>query len=193
MTRKQKLLQRLYPISMWLKKSKKSVLTNTKGTRAFVSLIHYREKLNTGETLWWKDYEGKKYILFVNTASDCGYTAQYKELQQLADTFKDELLVVAFPSNDFGEQEKGTDKEIAQFCTINYGVTFPIVQKSIVKNTVGQNETFCWLSVEEYNGWLNGSPTWNFCKYLINKEGELTHFFDTSVSPMSKQITSLIV
>ena len=121
--------------------------------------------------------------MIVNTASECGYTAQYAELQQLYTKYADQLTIIGFPSNDFKEQEKGTDDEIAAFCKVNFGVTFPLAKKSSVLKGLGQNEVFQWLTMKEMNGWNEQQPTWNFSKYLIDEKGRLTHYFDPSVVP----------
>lgn len=138
-----------------------------------------------------KGTRGKK-VLIVNTASDCGYTAQFAELQKLQGVFDGQLVVIGFPSNDFKEQEKGTDEQIAQFCTAAFGVSFPLARKSIVVKSAGQNEVFFWLTNKAKNGWNDQQPVWNFCKYLVNEEGVLTHFFGPSISPLSATLIAAI-
>ena len=130
--------------------------------------------------------------MFINTASDCGYTNQYEQLQELYTKLPDKLVVIGFPANDFKEQEKGTDEQIAAFCKVNYGVTFPLAKKSSVISGPGQNNIFHWLSHAEENGWCNRQPTWNFSKYLVNEEGVLTHYFDPAVSPLSEEVLHAI-
>lgn len=124
-----------------------------------------------------------KYVLIVNTASDCGYTGQYEELQRLYMQYQNRLIVIGFPSNDFKEQEKGTDAQISEFCKLNYGVTFPLAKKSVVIKTEGQNHIFKWLSNSVFNGWNNQAPVWNFSKYLISPEGLLLGYYGPAVSP----------
>lgn len=136
-------------------------------------------------------FKGKK-ILFVNTASDCGYTDQYDALQKLYEDNKDKLMIIGFPANDFKEQEKGTDEEIAQFCKINYGVTFPLVKKTSVIPGHDQHPVFQWLSDKTKNGWTNKKPSWNFSKYLVNEDGILTNYFDPSISPTSREVVAAI-
>jgi glutathione peroxidase len=102
------------------------------------------------------------------------------------------LEVIAFPANDFKEQEKGTDEEIAEFCKVNYGVTFPLAVKSTVIKGKQQNEIFKWLSTEGLNGWNDQEPTWNFFKYLVDEDGKLIKYFDTAVSPMSEEVIGAI-
>ncbi len=133
-------------------------------------------------------YKGKK-ILVVNTASDCGYTGQYEELQQLYAQHKDNLVVVGFPANDFKEQEKGSNAEIASFCKKNYGVEFPLAMKTSVVKGPEQHPLFSWLSDPAQNGWNSEAPKWNFSKYLIDEQGRLVGYFDPGVSPTGKQIT----
>ncbi|HXL59000.1 MAG TPA: glutathione peroxidase, partial [Chitinophagaceae bacterium] len=136
-------------------------------------------------------FKGKK-VLLVNTASDCGYTGQYEELEKLYQQYKQRLIVIGFPANDFKEQEKGSDEEIAQFCTINYRITFPLMKKSIVIKSPGQNEVFQWLTDKNKNGWNDQQPVWNFSKYLVNEEGILSWYFDPSISPMSNSAINAI-
>ena len=130
--------------------------------------------------------------MIVNTASDCGYTPQYAELQKLYQHAKEELEIIAFPANDFKEQEKGTDEEIAQFCSLNYGVSFPLTKKTVVVKGEAQHPVFRWLTSRDKNGWNNEAPSWNFAKYLINENGVLTHCFDPAVSPLSTEVTAAV-
>ena len=100
--------------------------------------------------------------------------------------------MLGFPSNDFKEQEKGTDEEIEQFCKVNYGVRFPLMKKSIVVKNEQQNSIFKWLTDPALNGWNRKQPSWNFGKYLINEAGMLTNYFDPSVSPLSEEVKKYI-
>jgi glutathione peroxidase len=100
--------------------------------------------------------------------------------------------VIGFPANDFKEQEKGNDHDIAAFCKINYGVTFPLAAKSSVVRGKQQNEIFKWLSDKKLNGWNDQQPTWNFSKYLVDENGVLTNYFDPAVSPASEEIKNAI-
>lgn len=192
MTFRQKLLKAFYPALMWLSRSsnKQPVLSNNsvKPTVPFYSLS---ATLNNGSTLHFESLKGKK-VLLVNTASDCGYTNQYDDLQKLSEKYKDKLMVVGFPANDFKAQEKGDDAAIAEFCKINFGVTFPLAAKSIVIKSSGQNAVFSWLSDAAKNGWNNTAPSWNFSKYLVNEDGVLTNYFDPAVSPLSNEVTAAI-
>ncbi|MBS9523101.1 glutathione peroxidase [Litoribacter ruber] len=146
-------------------------------------------KLNDidGNEVNFADFKGKK-VLLVNVASKCGYTPQYAELQELHEKHGDELLVLGFPANNFGGQEPGTEEDIKAFCTENYGVTFPMFEKVSVKG-VDKHPLYRWLSDKDMNGWNDKEPSWNFCKYLVDENGELIEFYPSSVSPMDKEIT----
>lgn len=146
---------------------------------------------NKGNDVNFEQFRGKK-ILLVNTASECGFTPQYEELEKLYQQYKGKLVIIAFPANDFGEQEKGSDDEVASFCKINYGVTFPLMKKSVVLKGQEQNAVFKWLSDKSKNGWNDQEPTWNFCKYLVDENGVLTNFYNSSVAPMSKEVIEAI-
>ena len=143
-----------------------------------------------GNPISMSKYKDKK-ILIVNVASKCGYTPQYKELQQLDNDYKDKLHILAFPSNDFLGQEPGTNNEIKSFCEVNCGVKFDIFEKISVK---GKNihSIYDWLSDKNKNGWNNQTPTWNFSKYLINEKGELIGLWGPKISPLSNEIISKI-
>jgi glutathione peroxidase len=155
------------------------------------SIYDLNVQLNNGHSLSLNNYKGKK-LLLVNTASNCGYTGQYNDLQELYQRFNDQLEIIAFPANDFAEQERGNDQEIAQFCQINFGVTFPLAKKSVVIPSNEQNQIFQWLTNKKLNGWNDKAPTWNFSKYLVNEEGVLTHYFDPSISPLSGEVIEAI-
>ena len=146
---------------------------------------------NKGETISFNLFKNKK-ILIVNTASECGYTPQYKGLEKLYQEHKENLVILAFPSNDFGKQEPGTDTEISTFCSVNYGISFPIFAKSEVIKSNNQNEVYQWLTQPEKNGWNHHEPDWNFNKYLINEEGELTHYFSSGVTPDSEELLNAL-
>ena len=160
---------------------------NVKSLESFYSL---RATLINGHPFSFEELKGKKIVL-VNTASDCGYTPQYGSLQKLADKYPN-LRVLAFPSNDFKNQETGTDEEIAEFCKINYGLTIPVFSKSVVRKTENQSTVFAWLTKSALNGWNNDEPSWNFNKYLVNQEGELVSVFSHTVDPLSKKIKDAI-
>ena len=133
--------------------------------------------------------KGKK-ILLVNVASKCGYTDQYSDLQELYETHSDKLEIIGIPCNDFGRQEPGSASEIINFCKINYGVTFTIAEKQKIKSKP-VSQTYEWLSNPDLNGWNSSLPSWNFCKYMIDESGKLTHFFKSGVNPNGKEILDL--
>ncbi|WP_242696219.1 glutathione peroxidase [Longitalea luteola] len=167
------------------------IVTNIKNVPPAESIYELSVSLNNGSNLPLKTYQGKK-LLLVNTASDCGYTNQYEDLQKLYQQYKNQLEVIAFPANDFKEQEKGSDADIAQFCKVNFGVTFPLAKKSVVVQSNEQNNIFRWLTTKSKNGWNEQPPTWNFSKYLVNEQGILTHYFDPSISPLSEEVIKAI-
>jgi len=191
MTYRQKVLKAVYPAFMWITKLTGTNTKKMKNELAKSPVVSFYDLSATqidGKELKFADFKGKK-LLLVNTASDCGYTNQYADLQKLYDQFKNKLLVIGFPANDFKEQEKGTDEEIAQFCQKNYGVTFPVMKKSVVIKSAQQNPVYQWLTDSSKNGWCNQQPSWNFSKYLVDENGVLTNYFDPSVSPLSNEIT----
>ena len=190
MTPRQKVLKAIYPAFMWLTGKKAKQFSNDKA-QSSVSFYSLKPVLNNGTVYDLSQLKGKK-VLLVNTASDCGYTNQYDDLQKLYEQQKDKLVILGFPANDFKEQEKGSDEDIAQFCKINFGVTFPLMKKSTVIKGAEQNEVFKWLSNSSLNGWSNKQPSWNFSKYLVNEEGILTNYFDPSISPISDEVISAI-
>ncbi len=190
MTIRQKILKAIYPVLMTLsgKQAKSFGKTDIAPSVPFYSL---NAIANNGSEFDFAQLKGKK-VLLVNTASDCGYTGQYDQLQQLHEKFQNKLVVLGFPANDFKEQEKGNDEDIAQFCKINFGVTFPLMQKSSVIKSAEQNTVFKWLSDSVLNGWNNKQPSWNFSKYLVDENGKLVQYFDPAVSPLSKEVISAI-
>jgi glutathione peroxidase len=192
MTNRQKVLKAIYPAFMWFTKLTGTNATELSGAKEPpVSFYLQKGILSNGDTIDFSSLKGKK-ILLVNTASNCGYTNQYDDLQKLSEDYKDKLVILGFPANDFKEQEKGTDKEIAEFCKLNFGVTFPLMQKSIVIKSPQQNSVFQWLTEAAKNGWNDKAPTWNFSKYLVNEKGILTNYFDPSVSPLSDVVKKAI-
>ncbi len=147
--------------------------------------------LNNGEQLDFLSLRGKK-VLIVNTASKCGFTNQYADLEKLSERYKDKLVIIAFPANDFANQENGSDEEISEFCKVNYGVTFPIAKKAGVIKNEDQQLVFKWLTDKNMNGWNDQAPEWNFNKYLISENGDLLRYFESSVAPLDEQLVTLI-
>lgn len=190
MTLRQTILKMLYPLliagNKWMG-ANKGVQANTNHVTPNTSFYNLHAQSINGENVSTGSLQGK-LVMVVNTASDCGYTAQYEALQQLSENYKDQLVILGFPANDFKAQEKGNNEEIAQFCKARYGVTFPLMKKSRVIKSAGQHEIFAWLTHKNLNGWNDTQPAWNFTKYLINTKGTLTHIFTAAVSPLSKNV-----
>tara|TARA_B100000945_G_scaffold289698_1_gene262946 strand:+ start:194 stop:913 length:720 start_codon:yes stop_codon:yes gene_type:complete len=159
-------------------------------TKSIASFYDLKATSIEGEKINFSQFKGKK-VLIVNTASSCGYTYQYEGLQKLHDIYGDDVAILGFPANDFLYQERGSDADIADFCEKNYGVTFQLFSK-ITTRGKNQSPVYTWLTNKDLNGWNEKKPTWNFCKYLINEEGDLVAFFDKSVKPLSKEITGLL-
>jgi glutathione peroxidase len=152
------------------------------------SIYDFKVDALTGGTIDLAAYKGKK-ILIVNTASECGYTPQYKELEALYEKYKDKLVIIGFPANNFGGQEPGTNTEIKAFCEKNYGVTFPMAAKISVKGD-DMAPIYQWLTQKSQNSVLDAEIKWNFNKFLINENGKLVAYFESKVTPMSEEITS---
>lgn len=140
-----------------------------------------------GEPIRLSDYKGK-YILLVNVASECGFTPQYRDLQQLSETFKDKLVVIGAPCNQFGRQEPGSPGQIRSFCERNFGVSFLLTEKLDVKGP-NQHPLYKWLTRKSLNGVKSSSVKWNFQKYLIDGQGRLLDYFYPITKPMSTRIT----
>ncbi len=149
----------------------------------------YQIKINNlqGKELNLSEFEGKK-ILFVNVASKCGFTPQYKELQELQDEYHNDLVVIGVPCNQFGGQEPGNSDEIQEFCSINYGVSFPITEKIKVKGSE-KHPLYTYLTDKKLNGKKNSSVKWNFQKYLVDENGNLIDYWYSITKPKSKKIT----
>ena len=193
MTLKQLLLKRLYPTIMKFsqKGEKGKVLLKPKAVQSIIQSGSLKIDLSNGDILQLNELKGKK-VLLVNTASDCGYTGQFEELQRIQNLYKESLVILGFPANDFLEQEKGEDSSILNFCQVNYGVTFPIAKKSVVIKKENQNLIFEWLSNPAKNGWNDQEPVWNFSKYLLSESGELLGYFGPAISPNDKLLLNLI-
>ena len=153
------------------------------------SVYDFKLKSIDGDAFSLAKYKGKK-VLIVNTASKCGYTPQYKELQKLADQYKDKLVVVGFPANNFGQQEPGANSEIKTFCEKNYGVTFPLSEKVSVKGD-DIDPLFKYLTSAP-NPDFTGEIKWNFEKFLIDENGNLIHRFRSATTPLSADITKYL-
>ncbi|HEV8285410.1 MAG TPA: glutathione peroxidase [Chitinophagaceae bacterium] len=194
MTLRQTILKIIYPLWMLYNKlsgRRSKILKNERNNAPLQSFYNLSAQLNNGIQLRFDSLKGKK-VLLVNTASDCGYTNQYGDLQKLYEKYNDKLIVIGFPANDFKKQEKGSDEEIAQFCQENFGITFPIATKASVIKENQQQKVFQWLTDKTKNGWNNKQPSWNFSKYLVDQHGILTRYFDPSVSPLSDEVKNAI-
>lgn len=141
----------------------------------------------TGEKIDLSAFKGKK-ILIVNTASECGFTKQYADLQKLHEKYQDKLVIIGVPCNQFGGQEPGNAQEIQSFCQVNYGVTFLMTEKVDVKGE-NQHPLYQWLTKKELNGMKNSSVKWNFQKYLIDEQGNFIDYYFSITNPMSSKIT----
>ena len=140
-----------------------------------------------GSKIDWSKFECK-YLLFVNVASDCGFTPQYKSLQKLYDTYNDKLEIIGLPCNQFGAQEPGSADEIASFCELNFGVSFTLTEKISVRG-VNQHPLYKWLTDATENGIKSSSVKWNFQKYLVDPDRKLIDYYYSTTDPLSKKIT----
>lgn len=145
------------------------------------SLYEVKMKSLDGTDIDFSQYKGR-HLLIVNTASKCGYTPQYAELEKLHKAYGDRVVVLGFPANDFLWQEPGSNEDIAAFCEKNYGVSFQMFEKISVKGR-GQHPLYQWLKKK-----TSHSPSWNFCKYVVSPDGEKVEFFSSKVTPMSPEI-----
>ncbi len=152
------------------------------------SIYEYTINRIDGVEISLSQFKGKK-LLLVNVASKCGFTSQYEELEKLHQQFKDGLVIIGFPANNFMGQEPGTNEDIAQFCSTNFGVTFLMAEKISVKGD-DIHPIYKWLSDESLNGWNTLEPKWNFYKYLVDETGELIKVFPSNVNPLNENIVS---
>lgn len=148
------------------------------------------QALKSEETIKLSSYRGK-YMLLVNVASRCGFTPQYKQLQSMYEEKNKVMEVIGFPCNQFMWQENGSEDKIAQFCSMEYGVTFPITTKVKVKGS-GKHPIYEWLTSKNKNGKQDATVSWNFNKFLIDPEGNLVKHFGSNVIPNSKEILRYI-
>jgi glutathione peroxidase len=160
-------------------------------TAAAATVYDFTMKAIDGKDVKLSQYKGKK-LLIVNTASECGYTPQYKELEELYKKHGDKVTVLGFPANNFGGQEPGTNEQISTFCEKNYGVTFPLFSKVSVKGD-DTAPLYKFLSDKAKNGAVSDAPSWNFCKYLVDEQGHVVAFYPSKVKPMSEELIAAIL
>lgn len=160
--------------------------SNTSQNIKKMSLFDIKINGLNGKRLDLSEFKGK-HLLFVNVASKCGFTAQYKDLQKLFDNYQEKLVVIGVPCNQFGNQEPGNSNDIKSFCEVNYGVTFPITEKIDVKGA-HQHPLYAWLTKKQKNGVKNSKVKWNFQKYIVDPNGELIDYYFSMTNPMSSKI-----
>lgn len=150
----------------------------------------FKIKTITGKSIDFSKFKGKK-ILIVNTASECGFTPQYADLEKLHQEYKDRLEIVAFPTNDFGNQDPGSNEQIAAFCENNYKISFPISEKISVKG-ISESPIFKFLTQKKLNGVKDTKIKWNFTKFLLDEKGKLIDSFPSEVRPIDREIINLL-
>ncbi|MFM1928772.1 MAG: hypothetical protein RL387_100 [Bacteroidota bacterium] len=166
-----------------------SILLMASMTALNAQSIHgFTVKSIDGKDIKMSSFKGKK-ILIVNTASKCGYTPQYESLEKVYEQYKDKLVIIGFPCNQFGGQEPGSNQEIVDFCKKNYGVTFPLADKVDVK---GENTAaiYQWLTQKSKNGVVDATISWNFNKFLLDENGKMIAYYPSNVKPDSDAILS---
>ncbi|MEN5307610.1 glutathione peroxidase [Chryseobacterium cucumeris] len=171
--------------------NQKSEISKAKTTELMGKTIYdFKVEGLDGKEINFADFKGKK-ILIVNTASECGFTPQYADLEKVYEQYKDKLVVIGFPANNFGGQEPGTNTEIVAFCQKNYGVTFPMAAKVSVKGD-DTAPIFKFLTEKELNGVKNTSILWNFTKFLVDENGKLIDTFVSTTNPTDVAITKYL-
>lgn len=162
-----------------------SMLLSTSSANTAENIYSFKVEGIDGKSIDLSTFKGKK-ILIVNTASKCGFTPQYKDLEELSKRYKDKLVIIGFPANNFNQQEPGTNKDIQEFCEMNYGVTFLLSEKVDVK---GDNidPLFDYLTKAD-NPDFTGEIKWNFEKFLIDENGKLIHRYRSAITPLSAEI-----
>ncbi len=169
---------------------KKAISVKPSEISVLGSLHDFKMTSLEGKEVDLSQYKGKKVVV-LNVASKCGFTPQYADWEKFYEAHKEKVVVLGFPANNFAGQEPGSDEDIAAFCEKNYGVTFPMFSKVDV---IGENQhpLYQWLSKKELNGWNDKAPTWNFCKYVINENGQVTHFFASKIKPEDAEFKAAI-
>jgi len=159
-------------------------------TPASTSIHQFKVEDIDGGTIDFASFKGKK-ILVVNTASKCGFTYQYEGLEKLYETYKDKLVIIGFPANNFNGQEPGSNEEIKEFCTGKFHVSFPMAAKVSVKGS-DIDPLFAWLTHKDQNGVMDANINWNFNKFLLDEKGQLIEHWSNKVEPMSEDITKYL-
>jgi glutathione peroxidase len=155
------------------------------------TLYDFKVKAINGSDYDLSQLKGKK-VLIVNTASKCGHTPQYADLEKLYNMYKDKgFVILGFPANNFMNQEPGTNAQIANFCKVNYGVTFPMMEKISVKGD-DINPLYAWLTQKSQNGKIDAAVSWNFQKFMVDENGHVVGYAKPSASPMSDEIVNWI-
>lgn len=163
-----------------------SKLTSGHKTEVKGSVYDFKIKSLDGDVIDFSSYKGKS-LLIVNTASKCGFTPQYADLEKIHDNYGDKVAVLGFPANNFLWQEPGSSEEIASFCQKNYGVSFQMFEKISVKGG-DKHELYKWLEAKTGN-----APSWNFCKYVVSKDGTDIKFYPSKVNPMDQEIIDALL
>lgn len=173
------------------KEKMNSIAVNNAENQQIESIYQFKVKTLVNDDFDFASLKGKK-IMIVNTASKCGLTPQYKDLQSLYNTYKEEnFVIIGFPANNFSNQEPGTNAEIAEFCQLNYGVNFPMMAKISVKGE-DMHPMYQFLTQKTRNGFEDSEVTWNFQKYLIDENGVYIDYFYSMTKPMSSKITKYV-
>ena len=159
----------------------------TEAAAAPASVYDFTVKAIDGKEVKLSKYKGKK-LLIVNTASKCGFTPQYKELEELSKKYGNKVVVLGFPSDSFN-QELASNAEVASFCQKNYGVTFPLFATVAVKGDTA-TPLYKYLADKTKNGSVSDAPNWNFCKYLVNEKGQVVKFYGSRVTPLSPELVA---
>ena len=167
-----------------------TIMNNPVETAAPVSVYDFTVKSIDGKDVKLSQYKGKK-LLIVNTASKCGFTPQYKELEELSKKYGNKVVVLGFPSNSF-RQELTSNAEVASFCQKNYGVTFPLFETVAVKGS-DAIPLYQYLADKTKNGRVSDAPNWNFCKYLVDEKGQVVKFYSSRVTPLSAELVADIM
>jgi glutathione peroxidase len=181
MSLKRLLLRLVYPLFRRISR-RNDILLNEKNITAPHSFYSLAAESITGETISFHSLKGKK-VLIVNTASDCGFIPQYGQLEALYNRYKAKLVIIGFPSNEFNNQEQGSNEAIKQFCETKYGISFPIAGKTRVLKTNLQHPVYQWLTDATMNGWNTKAPEWNFAKYLVDEQGNLMGYSAPAIPP----------